>query len=77
MQAYILIEATIGRSREVYRALQTVPGVTESYLVMGPYDIVAIVEGDDANAVGNTVAGAVHKIPGIARTITCLAVGIQ
>lgn len=77
MQAYILIEATIGRSREVARALKAVPGVKESYLIMGPYDVVAIVEGHDASAVGNTVTGAIHKIPGISRTVTCLAVGIQ
>ncbi|MSQ25588.1 MAG: Lrp/AsnC family transcriptional regulator [Dehalococcoidia bacterium] len=77
MKAYILIEATIGRAREVSRAVKSVPGVRESYLIMGPYDVVAIVEGLDASAVGNTVTGAIHKVPGISRTVTCLAVGIQ
>ena len=77
MRAYILIEATVGRSREVARALGDVKGVSNRYLVTGPYDIIAIVEGADANAVGHIVASRIHSIPGIARTVTCLAVGYQ
>lgn len=77
MRAYILIEATVGRSREVARALGSTQGVTNRYLVTGPYDIIAMVEGDDANAIGHIVASRIHSIPGIARTVTCLAVGYQ
>ena len=76
MRAYVLIEATIGKARDVATKLKTMPGVKECYLVTGPYDIVAIVEGKDANTVGKTVAEKVHNVPGIARTVTCLALGI-
>ena len=74
MRSYILIEATIGKSRDVARRLGAVSEVAECYLVTGPYDVIALVEGDDANAVGHVVTEKIHGIPGVARTITCLAV---
>ena len=75
-RAYILIEATIGRAREVTQALKGLAGVTEAYLIMGSYEVVAIVEGADTNAVSDVVATGVHAIPGVARTTTCLAVNL-
>ena len=74
MRAYILIEATIGKARDVAAKMKQVPQVKQCYLVTGPYDVIAVVEGADANAVGNAVTGHVHAIPGVARTVTCLAV---
>lgn len=71
-RAYILIEATVGKSRDVAKSLQSIQGVRESYLVTGPYDLVALVEGTDANHISAIVTNHIHKIPGIARTITCL-----
>ncbi|MEE9284549.1 MAG: Lrp/AsnC ligand binding domain-containing protein [Dehalococcoidia bacterium] len=74
MRAYILIEATIGKARDVARSVKNVAEVSECYLVTGPFDTIAIVDGDDAIAVGSVVAEKIHRIPGVARTITCLAV---
>ena len=73
-KAYILIEATIGRSRDVARAVQNLkPAVSESYLITGPYDVIAIVEGKDSDDITGIVTTKIHSIPGIARTVTCLA----
>ncbi len=74
MRAYILIEASIGKARDVARALSKAPRVTQCYLVTGPYDVIAVIEGEDANALGSVVTNQVHAIPGVARTVTCLAV---
>jgi DNA-binding Lrp family transcriptional regulator len=74
MRAYILIEASIGKARDVARALSKAPSVTHCYLVTGPYDVIAVVEGQDANAVGSVVTSHIHAVPGVARTVTCLAV---
>lgn len=74
MRSYILIEATIGKARDVARLSSAILEVTECFLVTGPYDVIALVEGDDSNAVGRVVTEKIHSIPGVARTITCLAV---
>ena len=74
-KAYILIETAVGKSRDVSAALQTLPGVTTVDPVTGPYDIIAVVEAQDLNAVGDLVTSQIHTIGGIGRTVTCLSVG--
>ena len=73
-KAYILIETVVGKTRDVVRALQKVSGIKTVDLVTGPYDIIAIVEGKDLNAVGDLVTVSIHPVSGVTRTVTCLAV---
>lgn len=75
-RAYILIEATVGKARDVAKALKGIKGVSDSFLITGPYDLVAIVEAPDANGVSSVVTGRIHAVPGVARTITCLTINI-
>ena len=74
-RAYILIETAVGKNREVATALQGITGTTEVDMVTGPYDIIAVVEADDLNSVGELVTSHVHTISGVLRTVTCLAIG--
>ena len=74
-KAYILIETTVGRSRDVASALRSLPGVQTVDPVTGPYDIIAVVSAPDLNAVGDLVTSHIHTINGIVRTVTCLSVG--
>jgi len=73
-KAFILIETAVGRSKEVANALKQVGGVQSVDSVTGPYDIIAIVEGETLNDIGELVTGKVHPIAGISRTVTCLAI---
>ena len=74
-KAYILIETSVGKTREVATALRAVKGVQSADVVTGPYDIIAIVEGQDLGFIGDMVTGEVHVIGGITRSVTCLAMG--
>ena len=73
-KAFILIETAVGRGNDVIAAIQKVEGVKSVDLVTGPYDLVAIVEVPDLAALGELVTGKMHPVPGITRTVTCLAV---
>ena len=73
-KAFILIETAVGRSKEVANALKQVGGMKSVDSVTGPYDIIAIVEGETLNDIGELVTGKVHPIAGISRTVTCLAI---
>ena len=42
--------------------------------VTGPYDVIAIIRGENLNDIGELVTGKIHPIAGIARTVTCLAI---
>ena len=64
----------IGRSKEVVAGLKHLKGVKSVDTVTGPYDVIAILEGDTLNEIGDIVTGHIHPIAGITRTVTCLVV---
>jgi DNA-binding Lrp family transcriptional regulator len=73
-RAYVLIETSVGKTKDVALALRKVKGVKEVNAVTGPYDVIAVIEGGDLTAVGNLVTNDIHPVGGIERTVTCLAV---
>ena len=76
-KAFVLIEATVGKTKEVCTALQKLNAIKSVDAVTGPYDIIITIEGDDPNAIGKLVAGKIHDIPGILRTVTCLSLQVN
>ena len=74
-KAFVLIETAVGRNKEVATALKQLKGVKSVDIVTGPYDIIAIIEGESLNDIGDLVTGKIHPIVGISRTVTCLALG--
>jgi len=75
-KAYVLIETSVGKTKDVVRALGKLKGMKEVHAVTGPYDVIAVVEGSDLTAVGNMVTNHIHPVGGIARTVTCLAIDV-
>ena len=73
-KAFVLIETVVDRSRNVLAAVQQLEGVKSADLVTGPYDVIAVVEGESLNDIGELVTERIHPIAGIARTVTCLAI---
>ncbi len=73
-RAFILIETMVGKSREVSAALAKLAGVKSVDMVTGPYDVIAVIEAKNLTEVGELVTEKIHPIPGITRTVTCLAV---
>ena len=76
-KAYVLIETSVGRSREISNKLHEIDGVETVDQVTGPYDLIAVVNRSDLNSVGNLVTNQIHVIEGIARTVTCLSMNAQ
>ncbi len=73
-KAFVLIETVVGRNKEVVTALKQLGGMESVDTVTGPYDIIAIIEGETLNDIGDLVTAKIHPIAGISRTVTCLAV---
>jgi DNA-binding Lrp family transcriptional regulator len=74
-KAYVLIETSVGKTKDVSDALTALSTVVAVDAVTGPYDIIAVVEADDLTAVGDLVTAKIHTIGGIVRTVTCLSMG--
>ena len=72
VKAFVLIETIVGRNKEVTTALEQLKGIKSVDTVTGPYDIIAIVEGESLNDIDDIVTE-IHFITGISRTVTCLA----
>ena len=73
-KAFVLIETAVGRTKEVASILNQLQGVKSVDPVTGPYDIIAIIEEESLTDIGDLVTTRIHPIPGISRTVTCLAI---
>ena len=74
-KAYLLVETAVGKARDVASTLRGLGGIESVDVVTGPYDIIAVISGDDMAVVGNLVTEKIHTVAGVVRTVTCVAVG--
>ena len=72
-KAYVLIEAQVGKTKQVVEAIRKLQRVVSVDAVTGPYDAIAIIQGQTLNDIGELIVSKVHPIAGISRTVTCLA----
>ena len=73
-KAFVLIETDVGKTKEVVAKVKQLKGVDSVDPVTGPYDIIATIEAESLNDIGDLVTGKIHPIVGISRTVTCLAI---
>ena len=74
--AFVLVTARIGETKEVLKGLKKIDGVKSVDVVMGPYDIIAVVEGDSLESIGKLITGHFHKVEGVERTTTCQTIRV-
>jgi len=75
-KAFVLITTSVGQTKPVLTALKKLDGIKTVDAVMGPYDIIAVVEGESVDTVGKLITEQFHKINGIERTTTCQTIRI-
>lgn len=73
-KAFILIETGVGETKGVVSKLRQMTGVISADTVTGPYDVIAVVELESLNDIGELIESKIHPIAGISRTITCLTI---
>lgn len=76
-KAFILVETAVGKNKEVVTLLSKLEGVKSVDTVTGPYDIIAVAEGENLNDIGDLITGKIHPIAGITRTVTCLVIKVS
>lgn len=75
-KAFVLVTTAVGQTKNVLTALKKMDGIKSVDAVMGPYDIIAVVEGESVDTVGKMITEQFHKIGGIERTTTCQTIRI-
>ena len=73
-KAFILIETEVGKTNKVFATLKEIEGVTTADCVTGPYDIIAVVEGERLDEISKIVTEKIQAVPGVSRIAYCLAV---
>lgn len=71
VEAYVLVQTEQGRMAEIAERLAKLDQVSAADVVTGPYDVVATIEADDIDAVGQLIVSDVQTVPGVTRTLTC------
>ena len=71
VDAIVLVQVKVGRSSAVAQAVAEMGGVTQAYVVTGPYDVIARVEADSLDELGRMVVSSIQAVEGVSRTLTC------
>ncbi len=71
VQAYILIRTENGKAYHVKKELEFIPGVKQVNRVMGPFDIITLVEAENTKQIGENILRDIQAVNGIRRTLTC------
>lgn len=72
IKAFVLVVVDPAKTVEVFAALSAVQGISEVYQVMGPYDIVAVVEVPSLTDVPGVISKHIRAVDGIESTTTCV-----
>ena len=72
VKAFILVDTSPGKAREVAQKLRQVPGVSAAHAVTGPHDIIVMAEAADVSSLGELVVQKVQSVPGVNRTVTSI-----
>lgn len=73
LKAYVLIETAMGTTQGLVSTLGAIHEVRSVHYVVGPYDIIAVVETVDLPALKGLLEDRVRSLPGVEKTTTCLA----
>jgi DNA-binding Lrp family transcriptional regulator len=68
--AYILIETEAGKAAAVAAALRDLPGVPETAVLAGPYDVIARAQAPSVDELARLVTSRIQALDGVRRTTT-------
>ena len=71
VQAYILVQVQTGRAQAIKKELAQLPQFLRVDRVMGPFDIIALVEVENNREIGELILKEIQSLSGVKRTLTC------
>jgi DNA-binding Lrp family transcriptional regulator len=72
VKAFILIDTSPGKAKEVAGKIRQVPGVSSAHAVTGPHDIIAVADAADVSSLGEMVVQKIQSVPGVNRSLTSI-----
>ena len=71
IEAYVLIQAKIGKLASVAAEASRIGQVATAAVIAGPYDMIVRVAAEDVDSLGKLVVSKIQIIDGVTRTLTC------
>ena len=68
IKAFVLVVTHPGATRKIAQQVRALPHVLEVHEVMGPYDIVAVIETDTLQQIPGVLADRIRTLEGIQST---------
>ena len=72
VKAFILIDTSPGKARDVAAKIRGGAGVSVAHAVTGPHDIIAIAEAADVTSLGELVVQKIQSVVGVNRSLTSI-----
>jgi DNA-binding Lrp family transcriptional regulator len=73
-RGYVFVDTEVGKGQAVREHLLQTPGIVAADLVMGPHDLVVVVEEPTIEDVGRVVVRDLHGMLGVKNTITMIVI---
>jgi len=75
-KAFLLIQTAAGKSNGVVAAIKQLgeESIKSVDSVTGPYDVIAVIERETLQEIGELVTGKINSVPGVSRVVTCLVI---
>lgn len=67
---FVLISVEPGTEREVFQEVIKIDEVVDVHLLFGEYDLIARIEAEDYDVIGDVVVNKIRKIAGVTSTKT-------
>jgi DNA-binding Lrp family transcriptional regulator len=72
VKAFILIDTSPGKAKEVAAQLREVTGVATAHAVTGPHDIIVVAEASDVSDLGELIVRKIQSVAGVTRSQTSI-----
>ena len=72
VKAFILIDTSPGKAKEVAGKIRQVPGVSSAHAVTGPHDIIAVADAANVSSLGEMVVQKIQSVAGVNRSLTSI-----
>ena len=73
---FVLISTAPSKEHDVFNALKKIESIVEIHPLFGEYDLIAKIETEDFNKLGELVVDKIRTIPGVINTKTLAGVSL-
>ena len=75
--AFVLIEVHRDEADEVKTGIRQIEGVRSADKVTPPYDLIAMIEGENLTSISELVTDKICHVEGITRTVICPVIDVE